>query len=328
MPISHEPVTLAHIQQASKRIGDRVVTTPLLYAPRLSELCQREVYLKCENLQRTGAFKLRGALNKVLSIAEHGGAMTGVITASSGNHGQAVAYAAALVGLPCTVVVPENVLAIKEQAILGYGAQVIRCGTTSSERIELAERIAAEKNLKFVPPYDDPFIVAGQGTVGLEIAEQLPDAAAVIVPVGGGGLLSGVATAIKSLLPNAAVYGAEPALANDTYLSRQQGRPVDIGATSTIADGLRTSHPGEFTFPIVQKYVDDIVLVSEEEIKAALTTLLETSKLLVEPSGCTSAAAALKLPELKPNEDQGPVVCVLSGGNVELSTVAELILGR
>lgn len=309
------------IESALNRVKPYVVETPILFSPQLSETTGTQVYLKCENLQRTGAFKLRGALNKLLAMEEQGALPSGVITASSGNHGQAVAYAAKLRGLPCTVVVPEDVLPVKENAILAFGARVIRCGVTSSARIDLATTMAQEQGLEFIPPYDDPYIVAGQGTVGAEIVRQCPQVKSVIVPIGGGGLTSGVATAMKTMTSGCKVYAAEPSLANDTFLSCQAGHIVNIGPTATIADGLRTSHPGNFTFPIVQKYVDDVILVDEEIIALALQRLLLESKLLVEPSGATSVAALLQ----SKVSFTGPVVCILSGGNVEWETVRTLL---
>lgn len=335
-------VTLADVRDALARITSYIDKTPLLRAPQWSELAGVDVYLKCENLQRTGSFKLRGATNKVLTLLDAAKAPTrvgagttairGVTTASSGNHGQAVAYAAQQARLPCVVVVPQTVLAVKEEAIRVYGAEVIHCGTTSAERIALAEEIAAQRGLQFVPPYDDPAIVAGQGTVGLELVEQAPQPpGTVIVPIGGGGLTSGVALTVKSLSPNTTVWAAEPALASDTWQSVQAGEIVEIGESQTIADGLRSSHPGYFTFPLVQQFVDDVVLVEDSYIAAALLDLLQKSKLLVEPSGATSLAAlaavidrgGLALEQLRA---RGPVVCVLSGGNADLKYVAKLAL--
>ena len=314
-------VGIHEIERAAMRIDGVVVETPLIRAHRVSEWIGRDVFLKCENLQVTGSFKARGASNFVLSLTEkHAGntAAAGVVTASSGNHGQAVAYAAKRVGLPCTVVVPEDVIGVKEEAIRGYGAEVVRCGVTSSERIAYAERLAADQNLVFVPPYDHADIVAGQGTAGLEIMRSLPEVSEVFVPVGGGGLISGVSIAVKSRAVESShttrVVGVEPELAKDTYLSLQAGHAVDIGPTSTIADGLRTSHPGSFTFPIVQRNVDEIALVSEEDIFAAVRSLFE-AKLVVEPSGATSLAAVFKA-HRDGYRFTGPVVCVLSGGNV------------
>jgi threonine dehydratase len=280
------------------------------------------VYLKCENLQVTGAFKARGAFNFVLSLLDQGGA-PGVITASSGNHGQAVAYAAARMGLPCTVVVPEDVIAVKAQAIRSYGAKVEYAGHTSTDRIERAEQLATQQGWVFVPPYDHPWTAAGQGTAGLEILQQRPDVSVVLVPIGGGGLISGVATAIKETRPEVRVIGVEPELANDTYLSLQAGRVVDIGANHTLADGLRTSHPGDYTFPIVQRYVDEVVLVSEQDIENAARELLFRSKLLVEPSGAVTVAALRQLDVQRAGT--GSVVCLLSGGNADPNWLATLL---
>ncbi|KPV42654.1 hypothetical protein AN477_16615 [Alicyclobacillus ferrooxydans] len=338
-------VDLKAIEAAARRIRGVVVETPLIKAHQVSAMVGTDVYLKCENLQVTGSFKARGASNFVLSLVERLGAanseasstfgadaqglsgasrrLGGIITASSGNHGQAVAYAAKRVGLPCTVAVPEDVIRVKEVAIESFGAQVVRVGRTSSDRIDYAERLAAQQNLVFVPPYDHEDIVAGQGTAGLEVVHSLPEVREVYVPVGGGGLISGVSTAVKSLRPMARVIGVEPELANDTYLSMQEGRIVDIGSNTTIADGLRTSHPGSFTFPIVQKNVDEIALVSEAQITEAMRILFE-AKLVVEPSGCTSVAAVLGASEAGHRFD-GPVVCVLSGGNVAPEIFASVL---
>ncbi|CAB3391332.1 threonine/serine dehydratase [Kyrpidia spormannii] len=321
--MNHEDaVTLSDIEQARRRIGEQVTTTPLLYAPRISEKAGASVYLKCENLQRTGSFKLRGATNKIKSLLESGSAPLGVITGSSGNHGQAVAFAAKSLGLGCTVIVPETVAPVKEQAILRHGAEVIRHGKTSNERIDLAQNLARERGFIFIPPYDNPHVVAGQGTIGLEILEQLPEVQAVFVPVGGGGLISGIATAIKNRSPHTRIYGVEPELANDTYLSRRAGHIVDIGVSTTVADGLRSSHPGTFTFPIVQKYVDELMLVDDAEIHRTLLELLGEEKLLVELSGCVSVAAAT---QAGTSAGGGPIVCVLSGGNVDLDLVRRWI---
>jgi threonine dehydratase len=316
-----ESVGIREIESAAARIRGVVIETPLIRAHRVSEKVGVEVFLKCENLQVTGSFKARGASNFILSLVEKRNADTavaGVVTASSGNHGQAVAYAAKRVGLPCIVVVPEDVISVKEDAIRGYGAEVVRCGVTSSERIAYAEQLARDKQLVFVPPYDHADIVAGQGSAGLELMQSLPQVSEVFVPVGGGGLISGVSTAVKSIAAMSSrdvrVVGVEPALAQDTYLSLLAGHAVDIGPTSTIADGLRTSHPGSFTFPIVQRNVDEIALVSEDDILMAMRVLFE-SKLVVEPSGATSLAAVMNR-HREGYTFSGPVVCVLSGGNV------------
>lgn len=316
------------IVQAKARIAKYVGATPLVRAHRLSARLGQDVYFKCENLQVTGAFKARGATNFVLSLVADANKAgeplpAGVITGSSGNHGQAVAFAAKQVGLPCVVVVPEDVVAVKEAAIRSYGAEVVRCGRTSSERIERAETIAAERGLVFVPPYNHPLIVAGQGTAGLELAEQLPAVRQVFVPVGGGGLVSGVATAVRSAAPDAQVYGVEPELGNDAYLSLKAGRIVDIGVTTTVADGLRTNQPGSYTFAIMQERVDGIVLVSESSILGAMRDV-GADKLIVEPSGATSVAGLIRAAE--EGWLTGPAVCVLSGGNVAPEILVETLV--
>jgi len=296
-------ISLADIQAARQRIAAMVLTTPVIEDPTGTGLL-----LKAEHLQRTGSFKLRGAANRVLKAVEEGARH--VVTGSSGNHGQAVAYVAMKAGIKATVVVPEDAAAVKVAGIRSFGATVEFCGLTSNERLARAAEITRTEGAVFIPPYDDPYVMAGQGTAGLEIVEQAPGIAAVYVPIGGGGLISGVATAIKELNPAIRVIGVEPALASDTYQSRQRGEVVDIGASRTIADGLRTSHPGSLTFPVVERYVDEIHLVSEEEIRAACRYVLTTLKQAIEPSGAVSVAAALRA--------GGRAVALVSGGNVDL----------
>jgi threonine dehydratase len=296
-------VTLAQIQDARERIRPLILRTPVIEDPTGTGLM-----LKAEHLQRTGSFKLRGAANRVQRAVEEGARH--VVTGSSGNHGQAVAYVAQKLGLKATIVVPEDCNPAKLRGMRGWGATVEFCGLTSSERLARAEEICRTEGAVFIPPYDDPYIMAGQGTAGVEILEQVPDVTTVYVPVGGGGLLSGIATAIKESNPQVRVIGVEPELANDTYLSRTTGKVVDIGVSRTIADGLRTSHPGSLTFPVIQKYVDEIQLVSEEEIRQACRYLLATMKQAVEPSGAVSVAAAMRA--------GGKAVALVSGGNIDL----------
>jgi threonine dehydratase len=296
-------ITLADIQAARLRIAGIAFRTPVLEDPTGGGL-----WLKAEHLQPTGSFKLRGAANAVQRAAE--GGATHVVTASSGNHGQAMAYIARRLGIAATIVAPEDAPRVKVRSMQAMGATVVLCGLTSTARFSRAAEIVQETGAVFVAPYDDPYVQAGQGTAALEILEQLPDLAVLYVPVGGGGLLSGVATAIKESKPSVRVVGVEPALASDTYQSWQQGAIVGIGATTTIADGLRTAQPGNLTFPLVQKYVDEIVLVSEEEIRAAARYLLAMRKQAVEPSGAVSVAAALRL--------GGKAVALVSGGNLDL----------
>lgn len=314
-------ISLQNVQEAREQIADVVHETPIFSSKQLSKLCNNDIFLKAEHLQKTGSFKIRGATNKVKQAAKEGAKY--VTAASSGNHGQAVAYIANELGIPATIVIPENTSQCKINGIQGYQGAIEKCGTTSGERIPRAKELATEKNGIFIPPYDDPYIMAGQGTVGLEILEQVQDVDAILVPVGGGGLLSGILTAVKESNPKVKVYAIEPELANDTYLSWQKKERVSIPATTTIADGLRTNLPGELTFPVLMKYLDDIILVSEDEIRQAFTFVLERMKQLIEPSSATTVAAAMfnKLPF------QGKkVVTVISGGNVDLAQLPSLIV--
>lgn len=311
-------IDLRLIQEARERIGDIVKRTPMMSSETISRDIGNDLFFKCEHLQKTGAFKIRGAANKVIYEAQKN--TQHVIAASSGNHGQAVAYIANQLGLSATIVVPEDAAACKRDAIQAYYGNLEFCGTTSEERIERAKKISEENNAVFIPPYDDPYIMVGQGTTGLEILEQLDDIDEVYIPIGGGGLISGVATAIKESNPRIRVIGVEPAIANDTYLSIKEGKRVNIGANNTIADGLRTSIPGELTFPVVQRYVDDIVLVEEQEIRHAFTYILTRMKQLIEPSGAVSAAGAMKrTPEGK------RIVALISGGNVDTDIIPQLL---
>jgi threonine dehydratase len=278
------------------------------------------VRFKAENLQKTGSFKVRGATNRVALAAEAGA--RGVVTASSGNHAQAVAYAARRHGLAAHVVVPEDANPAKLEAVRAFGATVEFCGTTSRERLARAQALAAEQGLVFVPPYDDPDVMAGQGTIGLEILEAWPEVEVVVVPVGGGGLIAGIASAVKALRPSVRVVGVEPAGAASSYLSRQAGRRIELPAGLSIADGLRSVAPGELTFPIIQEAVDDLVTVTDEQIRAALWTLLSRLKVLVEPSG--ACAAAWVLDPSRPLAGRRAAV-VLSGGNVDAATLARLL---
>lgn len=313
-------VTINDILDAYAMIKNSVYRTPILRSTELSRISGNQIYLKGEHLQKTGAFKIRGATNKVTQAVNEGA--TFVTAASSGNHGQAVAYAANKHGIPATIVVPEDAQVSKINAIHAYNGKVETCGTTSRERLPRAMEIAAAEGGLYIPPYDDPYIISGQGTVGLEIMEQMESVDIVCVPVGGGGLLSGIATAIKEKKPKIQVIGVEPEIANDTYLSFQKGAIKSIQETATIADGLRTNQPGDMTFPIINKYVDDIVLVTEKEIKQALTFVLERMKQMIEPSGAVALAAAMfgKLHVQDKN-----IMCIASGGNMDIKRIWNLI---
>ncbi len=313
-------VELKEVREALSRIRRYASKTPLVRSSALSEVCGARVSLKAENLQKTGSFKVRGALNFLLSMGEEE-LRRGVITGSSGNHGQALAYAARAVGSSAVVVVPEDASPAKTEAIEGYGGRVIRFGFTSSERIGKAMEIAEEEGRTFVHPFDDPRIVAGQGTVGLEILEDAPETEMILAPIGGGGLISGIAVAAKGLNPRVKVVGVEPEASNCAYQSLKAGRIVDVGLPRTIADGLRTSKPGELPFSIMSRYLDDVTLVSEEEIEKAVLFLLQRCKLLVEPSGAVTVAALL----FGKVRARGKVVAVLSGGNVAKETLLNLL---
>jgi threonine dehydratase len=314
-------ISMKDVQAARERIAEITNVTPILKSEQLSKICGNQIFLKSEHLQKTGSFKIRGATNKVIQ-AVHDGAKY-VTAASSGNHGQAVAYIANRYEIPATIVIPEDASVCKINAIKAYNGKVEKCGTTSAERLPRAKEIATLESGVFIPPYDDPYIMAGQGTIGLEILEQVQDADVVIVPIGGGGLISGILTAIKESNPKIQVIGVEPAIANDTYLSLQNKQITAISGTVTIADGLRTNQPGDTTFPVLMKYLDDLVLVSEDEIRQAFSFVMERMKQLIEPSSATTVAATMfnKLPF------QGrKVVTVISGGNVDLDKVPDFIV--
>ncbi|MDQ7819101.1 MAG: threonine/serine dehydratase [Armatimonadota bacterium] len=295
------PVVLADVEAARARIAPHVRQTPL--HPWNGGLA-----LKLENLQVTGSFKVRGAFNHVL--ARRNECAAGVVTASSGNHGTAVAHVARALGLPAVVVVPEDVAAVKAQAIQAAGAELVRRGRFSRERLALARELAESRGLHEVPPFDDPLVIAGQGTVGLEIVRQYPDVEVVYVPVSGGGLLSGIAVAVKALRPRARVVGVEPAGADRFRRSRAAGRPVALERAETVADGLRVLAPGTLTWQIADSLVDEFVAVSDDRIVAAARRLLEEVKVVAEPSGAASVAAALA--EARPRS-----VAVVSGGNAD-----------
>ncbi|QRG66651.1 threonine ammonia-lyase [Brevibacillus choshinensis] len=313
-------IGIADIAHAREQIADTIHQTPLLTSKQLSLLCGNEMYLKAEHLQKTGSFKIRGATHKVKQAVREGA--VSVTAASSGNHGQAVAYIASKLGIGATIVVPEDVAACKLEAIQAYQGEVEKCGLTSAERLPRAMELAKQQNGVYIPPYDDPYIMAGQGTVGLEILEQLDDVDAVFVPIGGGGLISGVLTAIKETKPSVQVIGVEPQLANDTYLSLKQNQRISIAGSTTIADGLRTSEPGELTFPVLRKYIDDVVLVTEEEIRQAFCFVLERMKQVIEPSSATVIAAAMFEKTALRNKR---IVTLVSGGNVDLDQLAGLV---
>lgn len=320
---TEELVTLADIRAAAERLGDRVLRTPLI--PLTSGDAERPLWLKAESLQVTGAFKLRGAYNAILPQLENA-RRAGVVAHSSGNHARAVAWVARELGIRAVIVMPDAAPAVKVDGVRALGAEVVI--VTPDQRDTRAEELSAEHGMVLVRPYDDPAIVAGQGTVGLEIVEQLPDVDVVLAPVSGGGLISGVATAVKALKPDAVVIGVEPELAGDAAESFRTGSRVTWTPEQTyrtIADGLRTTSLGEIPWRHVSRYVDDIVTVSEDEIRDAVRRIAADCRLVAEPSGAVSTAAYLHCAAQLP--ERGRFAAVVSGGNVAMSSYAEILAG-
>jgi len=321
-------VTIEAISAAAARIAGIAIKTPLVRAPFKGVSgpgTSRDVWLKAESLQPIGSFKLRGAANKILQLKPDE-LRRGVITYSSGNHAQGVAYAARSVGAKAVIVMPSNAPAIKRAATLALGAEIVDVGVASSERLEVAERLVREHGYIVIPPYDDEQIIAGQATCGLEIVEKVPDVDLVLSPVSGGGLLSGTATAVKLLQPKARVFGVEPELAGDTAESFRTGKIVTWPAeltSRTIADGLRTQSVGVRNFAHIQAYVDGIITVTEAEIRAAMRAIVATVRLVPEPSGAVTTAALLfHAAELPPFRK---AVALVSGGNVDPKMLAEVL---
>ena len=307
-------VTLADIQAAHKIVAEIAIRTPILPL----KFCDRpETYVKCENLQRTGAFKIRGAFHRISKLPP---SCKGVTASSSGNHAQAVALAAKMRGIKACIVMLDQSVPHKIEGTKSYGAEVILGGTNSVVITERAEREAAERGYVFVPPFSDPDIIAGQGTVGLEIVQDMPGVKSVIVQIGGGGLSSGVATAIKESNPKIKLFGVEPSGAAKMRAALDAGKVVTLPEVKTIADGLKPTRVSELTLDHIRRYADDVVSVTDEEIMAATRLLVFKEKLVVEPSGATALAAILagklKLPE-------GPAVAILSGGNADLRMILD-----
>jgi threonine dehydratase len=318
-----EPLAISFddVAAAAERVAGRVHRTPVLRSRSLDRIAGRELYLKCENLQRAGSFKIRGATNRVLALSddERG---RGVVAFSSGNHAQAVAFASVSLGVDALVAMPLDAPRSKVEATIGYGARVVTYDRHTEDREEVARAYVEREGRTLVPPYDDPFVMAGQGTVGLELLAEVPELDAIVAPVGGGGLLAGIATAAAASPRGVRVFGAEPAAANDTALSLEAGERVTIAPPDTIADGARPQTPGRLTFPIVRRHSAGVVLVPDEELVDAMRVLLTRVKLLVEPTGALALAAALygRLPD-----DARRVGVVLSGGNLDVDFLITLL---
>ncbi|BAQ09976.1 threonine dehydratase [Bacillus sp. OxB-1] len=314
-------ITLNQIQQAKANLAGVIISTPLQTSNTFSNLTGSEIYLKPENLQKTGSFKIRGAYNKIANLTDEE-KVNGVVAFSAGNHGAGTAYAAQKLGISATVIMPENPVASKKNAIEQYGARAIEYGATSIEMFDKAYQLHKEEGRAMIHPFDDPFIIAGQGTLGLEIVEELPDVDAVIIPVSGGGLISGMAAALKELKPTIQVIGVNTEGATAMYTSLRNGKPTEVEKVNTIADGLMAKKPGELTFAHTQRYVDDLILVKESEIANSVALLAERAKLVVEPSGAAAIAAMLS-GQLELSGKK--VVVMASGGNISFELYQKLI---
>lgn len=313
-------MTAADVRDAAHRIRPLAKHTPVMTSAGFNREAGTSAYFKCENFQTGGAFKIRGASNLILSLSKETLAH-GVVTFSSGNHATAVAIASHYVGTQATIVMPEDAPRSKMETTRAYGAKVVTHDRLHESRESIANKICQETGALMVPPFDHPMIMAGAGTTGLELLEEVPDLDAMITPVGGGGLLSGSAIIAKEINPKIRMFGVEPEGADDTFRSVIAGHIISIPPPTTIADGLRSTHSGELTFPVIQKLVERIIVVTDDELRATVKFLLTRLKILVEPSGAAAAAAVLfhKLPA-----GIGKVGVVLSGGNVDFEQLAGL----
>lgn len=309
------------IAEAQERMRGIVHTTPLDFSRTFSNFANNEIYLKLENLQKTGSFKVRGSYNKISSLKKEE-IPHGVVAASAGNHAQGVAYASTMQGIPCTIVMPLGAPLSKVQATRDYGAHVELHGNSFDDALAHALELKEQSGATFVHAFDDEAIIAGQGTVGLEILEQLPDVDAIICPVGGGGLIAGIAAAVKEKKPSIQVYGVEASACPSMAMSLVEKNPITVEADPTMADGIAVKKPGLHPFELVQKYVDDMFTVDELEIARTMLMLLERNKLLVEGSGAVSLAALLYQ---KISIKNKKVVPIISGGNVDVSFISRII---
>lgn len=315
-------LNLERIKKAQENIKEVVRKTPLFYTSTFSKQCGCNLYLKCENKQKTGAFKLRGAYNKVASLTEEEKSK-GVIASSAGNHAQGVAYAATAFGVKSTIVMPVTAPQAKVQATKGYGADVIQAGQVYDECYAKAVEVQKETGATFLHPFNDLDVMAGQGTIGLEILEELQDVDVIVVPIGGGGLIAGIATAAKSIKPSVRVIGVQPEIVASTKASLEKGEVVTLPGAKSLADGISVSTPGDICFEYIKKYVDEVVTVSEDDIAYGMFSLMERNKLIAEGAGASPIAALLagKVEGIKGKN----VVALVSGGNVDIATVSKII---
>ena len=312
---------LNQIISAREKMKGIVHQTPLDFSQTFTDMSHNEVYLKLENLQKTGSFKVRGSINKLTSLSKEE-LSKGVIAASAGNHAQGVAYSSKMLNIPCTIVMPKGAPLSKIQATKNYGAEIVLEGDVFDDALAHAMELSEKQGFTLVHTFDDDEIIAGQGTVGLEILEQLPDVEAIICPVGGGGLIAGIAVAVKEKNPNVAIYGVEASACPSMAQSLLEKKPITVPSSPTVADGIAVKKPGVRNLEIVEKYVDDLVTVDELEMIRTMFLLLERNKLLVEGSGASSLAALLYE---KLNIKGKKVVALLSGGNVDVNFISRII---
>ena len=312
---------LNQIISAREKMKGIIHQTPLDFSQTFTDMSHNEVYLKLENLQKTGSFKVRGSINKLTSLSKEE-LSKGVIAASAGNHAQGVAYSSKMLNIPCTIVMPKGAPLSKIQATKNYGAEIVLEGDVFDDALAHAMELSEKQGFTLVHTFDDDEIIAGQGTVGLEILEQLPDVEAIICPVGGGGLIAGIAVAVKEKNPNVAIYGVEASACPSMAQSLLEKKPITVPSTPTVADGIAVKKPGVRNLEIVEKYVDDLVTVDELEMIRTMFLLLERNKLLVEGSGASSLAALLYE---KLNIKGKKVVALLSGGNVDVNFISRII---
>lgn len=320
-PSTPQAVELKDILSAQQSIASVAQVTPLDYSKTFSDMSKNNIYLKLENLQKTGSFKLRGALNKIAHLTDEE-RTRGVVAASAGNHAQGVAYAAQLYGTPCTIVMPESASLAKIAATQAYGARVVLSGASYDDAYHHACELREQEGFTYVHAFDDPLIIAGQGTVGLEILDQLPSVNAIVIPMGGGGLATGVAIAAKTQKPDVKIIGVEAAAVAGFRHAFDVGQIETIPGAPTIADGIAVRRPGDLTFELAKTYVDDVLTVTEEEISKSMVLLMERSKLVAEGAAASALAACIykKIPQ-----GLGNVVVVLSGGNVDVTFLSRII---
>lgn len=314
-------VTLKMIQEAKEGLKGIARKTDLTFSRTFSEISGMNVYLKPENRQKTGAFKVRGAFNKIANLTEEEKSR-GVIASSAGNHAQGVALAASTYGIKATICMPETAPMAKVSATKGYGAEVIQHGCVYDDCYCKAVEVQKETGATFVHPFNDPYVIAGQGTVGLEILEDLPNVDAIIVPIGGGGVIAGIAVAAKSIKPEVKIIGVQAEIIASTKASLEAGHIVTLPGVKSLADGISVATPGALTFEIMKEYVDEVVTVSEEEIEDAIFMLAQRSKLVVEGAGATTVAAVMSNKVNMPGKN---VVTVLTGGNIDVAVLANII---